>query len=95
MTEDQKSVVAIAVDSPPVAGQLKSVNAEKNTITVTVGNRTEKQDKTYSIAKGAKITIDGKDSNLADLREGVSVGLVISEGNVTQIRSSLRRERNQ
>ncbi|MCS6850748.1 MAG: hypothetical protein NZ700_06225 [Gemmataceae bacterium] len=53
-----------------IKGKVKSVDAEKNTITVT----TKDGDKTFPIAADAKITV-GKGSNLKDLKEGAGVML--------------------
>ncbi|MCI0379857.1 MAG: hypothetical protein L0215_19930, partial [Gemmataceae bacterium] len=97
LTADQKTVVSINIASPTIAAPLKSADAAKNTITVIVGGgRAEKQDKTYQVAKDVKVTIDGKDAQLADLKAGAMLTIVVDEANtVTQIRTAARRDRNQ
>jgi RNA polymerase sigma factor (sigma-70 family) len=95
LSADQKSAVAITFDTPAVSAPLKSVDANKNTITVTVGPRGAKEDKTYDVAKDAKIVIDGKESKLADLRTGGVIAFAVNDTNaVTLIRTSTRKDRN-
>jgi RNA polymerase sigma factor (sigma-70 family) len=97
LSKDQATVVSLSVTSPGVSGPVKSLDVEKYTITITVGNRAGKEDKTYQVAKDAKIVIDGKDGRLADLKVGATVSLIMSEANtVTQVRSATgRRPRNE
>ncbi|MCI0640199.1 MAG: RNA polymerase sigma factor [Gemmataceae bacterium] len=97
LSADQKTVLSISVASPTIAAPLKSADATKNTITVTIGGgRAEKQDKTYQVAKDAKVTIDGKDATVADLKAGAMLTIVVDEANtITQIRTAARRDRNQ
>jgi hypothetical protein len=99
LSTDQKTVVSIVVGTPPSSVPLKSVDAEKNTITVvTGGGRREKQDKTYQVAKDAKITIDGKEAKLTDLKEGAVLRLSVDEEDkVTQVQTQApgRRKRSE
>ena len=72
------------------------MDAVNKTITVTVGARGAKEDRTYKVAKEAKIIVNGKDGTLADLPEGSVIGLVVAEGNtVIQIRIAVRKDRKQ
>jgi RNA polymerase sigma factor (sigma-70 family) len=66
---DCQTVGTIFAQGPPVpgVGVVKSVDAEKDTITV--------DDKTYPVAKNANILIDGKTCKLAGVRTGVYVSL--------------------
>lgn len=95
LSADEKTVVSLSVASPALSAPLKSVDADKNTITITVGPRGAKEDKTLKVAKEAKIVIDGKDAKLGDLKAGAPVGLIVDDGDmVIQIRSATtRRER--
>jgi hypothetical protein len=96
LTADQKTVVSISVDSPPLSAPLKSVDASKNTITVIVGARGAKEDKTYQVAKDAKITIDGQEAKLADLSAGTSITFTLnSSDTVIQVRTQAQRDRKQ
>jgi hypothetical protein len=99
LSADQKTVVSIIVGTPPSSAPLKSVDAEKNTITViTGGGRREKQDKTYQVAKEAKIIVDGKDAKLTDLKEGAMLRLSVDEDDtVIQVQTQApgRRKRSE
>lgn len=70
MSVDQQSVGFIRVQGPMVPGQLKSVDAKKGTITVLrpVARGENPEEKTYDVAKDARINIEGKDATLADLK---------------------------
>lgn len=96
LSEDQKTVVAINAGTQPVSAPLKAVDASKNTITVTVGNRIAKEDKTYQVLKDAKILIDGKEGKLSDLKVGAPIQFIVGEGNtVSQVKTQARRDRKQ
>lgn len=58
--------VALADDAK---GTIKSVDADKSTIVVTVGDK----DMTYTVAKDTKITVAGKDVKLGDLKKDAKV----------------------
>ncbi len=94
LSADQKTVVGISVVGSTVQAPLKSVDAAKNTITITTETRQGKVDKTFQVAKDAKVTVDGKDAKLADLKAGATVLLTLSaeDGNtVIQVRTPSRR----
>jgi hypothetical protein len=99
LSADQKTVVSIIVGTPPTSAPLKSVDAGQNTITVIIGGgRREKQDKTYQVAKDAKIIIDGKEAKLTDLKEGAVLRLSVDEGNTiihVQTQTPGRRKPNE
>jgi RNA polymerase sigma factor (sigma-70 family) len=83
---DQKTAVSICETGKTLAAPLKSVDAEKNTITVTVtmgkrGDVPEKKDVTYELAKDGTVTLAGKEAKLADLKDyrpGSTVQLTFS-----------------
>jgi len=96
LSEDQKTVVGINAGTQPTSAPLKAVDASKNTITVTVGNRVAKEDKTYQVLKDAKIMIDGKEGKLADLKVGAPIQFIVGEGNtVSLVKTQARRDRKQ
>jgi RNA polymerase sigma factor (sigma-70 family) len=79
---------------PSVHGVVKAYDAGKNTLTVTVQVHPEKkqtEDKTYEIAKDAKVTLDEAlikgakpiEGKLADLTEGTLVNLELTPGGKT------------
>jgi beta-lactamase regulating signal transducer with metallopeptidase domain len=91
LSPDQKEVVGIWVEGPTLKGILKSVDADKPSITVTVAAKGEpEQEKTFDVSKNAKLTISqdkGKDKDkdslpkadqLADLPPGAIVMIKLS-----------------
>jgi hypothetical protein len=94
LAADGKTVTGMSVTTPAITVPLKGVDAGKSTITVSVGARGAKEDKTYKVAKDAKITIDGKDAALADLKEGATAAVTLGDGEVViQIRTGMKRVR--
>jgi hypothetical protein len=75
---DQKTVRAITAQGPQVGGGgdavVEAVDAEKNTITVDVRGEGEK---TYPVAKDARIELDGKRGKLAEVPKDASVVLTL------------------
>lgn len=93
LSADEKSVDAVIAEGPSVRGVLKSVDAEKKTITVTTQIRrgegrgeVETEEKTYSVAPTAEIGVDDgrgrrfsvKEAKLTDLAQGSYVMLSLS-----------------
>ncbi len=75
----------------PTAGQVKSVDAKANTITVATRGGDEK---TFTLAKDAKITAGEKAVKLEDIAEGAGVVMTLDkDGKVTSIQMRGRRER--
>jgi hypothetical protein len=76
---------------PTVQGTVKAVDAGKRTITVIA---TKKEDRTYTLAKDAKIYLEegkkGQEGKLADLSAGVGVTLQLSPDQKTVVRLSAR-----
>jgi RNA polymerase sigma factor (sigma-70 family) len=63
---DQQTVGRITANGPSYFGNVKAVDTEKNTITVT-GNR---EDRTFSVPPGTYIVIDGKQAKLGQIPKG-------------------------
>jgi hypothetical protein len=88
-----KARVRPAADAQ-VSGQVKSVDAKAGTITLTVRSRDAAggADKTYTLAKDAKVTINGQAKTLADVTAGVRVTLKLSADNkVTEVTLQMRQ----
>ncbi len=97
LAQDQKTVVSIHQTGAIIPANVKSVNVEKNTVTIAVFGRLGGQDKTYPIAKHAQVTLDEKAAKLADLKEGAAILLTVSlddANTVIQIQSQPKRNRN-
>jgi hypothetical protein len=78
LSPDKKTVVSLSVVGAMFSAQLKSVDPNNNTITITVENRQGKQDKTYPVAKDVKVTIGRKEARLTDLNEGAMLFLTLA-----------------
>jgi hypothetical protein len=72
LSVDQQQVMAILAEGATVVGTVKAVDADKRTITVTVGaTRTEAgEDRTFAVAPNATIHVNGAESKLADVPAG-------------------------
>ena len=99
LTVDGKGIVLIARaggEREPergrgTAGSVKSVDAKANTITLALRGDDEK---TYTLAKDAKITAGDKEMKLEDVKEGVGAVLTLDkDGKVTAVQVRMRRER--
>ena len=74
LSPDQKTAVSISETGKTMAAPLKSVDSEKNSITLTVttgvrGAPSEKKDVTHELAKDGKVMLEGKEVQLADLKD--------------------------
>lgn len=66
---DQSFVMMLKAEGPAFFGALKSVDADKRTITIAIPkSREEVEEKTLPLAKDARVTLDGKATKLADLK---------------------------
>jgi hypothetical protein len=80
-----------AQDKKIVKGTLASVDADKNTVTVTIHsfNRATQEatdtDKTFPLAKDANILQDGTSTKLADLRKGHPVSVKLDGASAASI----------
>jgi RNA polymerase sigma factor (sigma-70 family) len=98
LSADQKSIARISEEGAFLSAPLKSVDAEKRTITVTVEGRQGKQDKTFQVAKDARVMLEGKEAKLTDLKAGTQLHLTASvddANTIVQIQTSPRRGRGQ
>jgi hypothetical protein len=83
MSPTQPVVMMLRAEGPTVTGMLKASDPEKGTITITIPKgRDEAEEKTFPVAKDARITIEGSESKFADLKVG-------ENGPVVQLRLSL------
>src|ERR1051325_6237589 len=71
LSVDQSFVMMLKAEGPQVLGMLKAVDADKRTVTVAIPkSRTEFDEFTYTLAKDALVTFDGKTATLADIKIG-------------------------
>ncbi len=69
LSVDRNFVMMLRAEGPMLFGMLKGVDADKGTITIGVSkSRTEFDEKTFTLTKGALVTLDGKAAKLADLK---------------------------
>jgi hypothetical protein len=84
MAADQQSATVVQAQGPTVNGAVKAVDADKGVITLVLRaarGDNPAEEKSYTVAKGARIFIDGKDGNLADVKvdeTGPPIGLRLS-----------------
>ncbi len=93
LTSDQKAVECILAEGPTVRGVLRSVDAGKSTITLTLrsggrgrGEEVADEEKTYAVGKNAEVGVDDgrgrtfsiKEVKLADLPTGAIVTLKLA-----------------
>lgn len=67
----------------PGEGIVKSVNAEKNEITITIKKDGEPSDQSFGVAKDARIFAGSGDGSLGDIKAGARVGFLLSENGKT------------
>ena len=86
LSPDQKTAVGISETGKTMGSPLKSVDSENNTITITTlsgrrGKEAVKKDVTHELAKDGKVTLEGKEGQLAelkDVRPGSTIQLTFS-----------------
>jgi RNA polymerase sigma factor (sigma-70 family) len=85
--ERQRGKREPAKDANSVSGALQSVDTDKNTVTINIFSRAEGEstNKTYPVSKDAKITRDGKEAKLADLKNVGRVAIKLSEDQSTAV----------
>lgn len=71
----QGPVVSITVQGPTIGGEVKSIDAEKQTITIVSSRRGATGEQTLPIGTGAVVTVDGQPGKLSDLQPGMAVAL--------------------
>jgi RNA polymerase sigma factor (sigma-70 family) len=77
MSAVKEHVLGIKAYGASVEGVLKSVDTEKNTISVNIPSAQMTAER-VSVAKDAKVVIDGKEGKLSDLKTGMRVTLQMS-----------------
>lgn len=71
LSADQKFVTLVRAEGPSVAGTLKTIDAANGTVTLVIGGRgDDPQEKTWPVAKNARIVFDGNEAKLADIKLG-------------------------
>jgi hypothetical protein len=101
MAADQKSVASVTVQPPSVHGQVKAVDASKNTISITVFDKRQQQtmEKTYAIAPDAQVMIPGGEkgkqptAKLTDLAAGQQVNLRLTLDQKTVLGIAVQNEK--
>jgi hypothetical protein len=69
LAPDQKLAVQITAEGPNLPGLVKSVDAEKRTITVATFNRDRQpEEKTYAVADDARVVIDNAPGKLDEIK---------------------------
>jgi hypothetical protein len=94
LSPDNKAVVGIQVAAPTATGVIKSVDAARSSVTVTLGAKDNAKDITYEVEKKAPVLIDGKEGKLADLKEGSPIHLLLSpeDGGVVGIQAGEKKK---
>jgi hypothetical protein len=76
---DGKEVVAILTAGPRVEGTVKTVDARKGTVTLTVAPKGQPaEEKTFRLARDARVEIDGRAGKVADLPTEALVSVQLS-----------------
>ena len=70
--DDKKEAKDKPTRKLPFRGKIKAVDVEKNTISLNAAKG--KPDRVFTLAKDAKLTLDGKEAKLADVKVGMFVG---------------------
>jgi hypothetical protein len=83
LSPDQASAVSVHAEGPSVSGALKGIDAGKGTVIIVIGGGrgTEAEEKSYTVAKDAKVWVDGVESKFADLKVSdppAQIGLKLS-----------------
>jgi transcriptional antiterminator Rof (Rho-off) len=69
LSVDQRFVMLLKAEGPSVFGLLKSVDADKRTITIAIPKgRDNPEEKTLTLAKDARVTFNGAETKLGDLK---------------------------
>ena len=80
LSPDQKNVVSIAAEGGSHSGTVKSVDAGKNTLTLTLFVRKGEpgEDRTFTVGNDVTVAIDGKEAKLADLPVAATASIKLS-----------------
>ncbi|MBI1830364.1 MAG: hypothetical protein HYR84_02800 [Planctomycetes bacterium] len=86
LSVDQSFVMMLRAEGPAMMGMLKAIDADKRTITIAIPRgRNDVEEKTLSVAKDARVTFDGKETKLGDLKPG-------ENGPFVQVRLTLNQQ---
>lgn len=90
LSVDQGRIMSIRIEGPTLFGMLKSVDAEKNTITIAFprGRGEPPEERTVTLAKDARILSEGAEAPLSSLKPG-------ENGPYIQLRLSLDQTQGQ
>jgi len=72
-----------AAKPPAFGGVVKSVDADKGSLTVEVTKGDNTSERTVPVGKDAKVLLDGKKANLSDLKPGFRVNIKLGEDRTT------------
>lgn len=81
---DQQTAVSVRAEGPTASGAVKSVDPDKHVIVLVLRQArgdTPAEEKTYTVAKDARIVIDGREAKLAEVKvdeNGPAIGLKLS-----------------
>jgi biopolymer transport protein ExbD len=94
----RKAVVSLVVlvlvtgiaSAATLEGTIKKVDGDKSTLVVT---DKDKKDVTVTVIKDAKITLDGKEAKLADLKEGQSVKVTHEDNKASAVEAKAAKDK--
>lgn len=96
---DQGFVMFLKAEGATISGALKGVDPDKRTITIAIPKgRDDPEEKTMTLAKDARITLDGNTAKLADLKPGengplISLRLTLDQQTVQAVVANQPRAR--
>ena len=101
LSVDQNFVMMLRVEGPSVFGALKAVDADKGTLVIAIfKSREDVEEKSFTLAKDARVFLDGTETKLGNLNVGdgrtmvqVRLGLDQKTALLVQARQGRERER--
>jgi hypothetical protein len=73
LSANQKHAGSIRIEGPSIAARIKAVDADKGTLVILIAPKARgdnPDEKVLSLAKNARVTIEGVESKLTDLKSG-------------------------
>ncbi len=72
LSPDQTTAMVVRAEGPSVSGALKGIDPTKGSVVIVIGSGrgTDAEERTYTVAKDARIWVDGAEAKLADLKAG-------------------------
>jgi hypothetical protein len=89
----EKPIAAIKAEGPTVGGQVKSIDAEKSTITLTTGGGHGPAEQTLAMAPDVAVSSDNKSVKLGDIQPGTAVAVKLSVDRKTVVAITKNRGR--